>query len=561
LGEREEMTAAAIARLAGVGRAAVSNWRRRYPEFPRPVGGSSTSPTFDRAEVEKWLKASGKADQLATAGQTDTGTQRISEPERSITDLEPGDLLARSMAALLPRETAASRSAEDEDEDESFMDTPEDLPVVLDPACGMATALLAVADRFGDRVRLAGQEINQGYARTARSNLSGNANGAAYEVHAGDSFLDNQLSQYLGKAAAVVCEPPFDSPQWPETELTTDPRWEFGIPAPRDGELAWVQHCYAHLRPRGVAVVAVSRRTCVQPSGEDIRAALVRSGVLRVVIALPQGITSVPGTDICLWILQRPYGEPDHGPVRMIDLSGLGDAADVPREFAAWQRLLGDADPTVSRAVPRLELLDGGTNLLPSRYIEASVQATAGDLATVTERLAHLYTAIGQGLPAFRAPGQQARTSYVTLAELERVGALTIRSRDDTPRHGDVLLRTMDRPPVVATGTSADDKGVAQVMEIDETRLDARFVATFLRADVAALPVANTLGAVSRDDLRRCRIPRMPLAEQRRYGDAFRGLLELDTALRTLADLSGKVIEQTIHGLTTGALAPDCESK
>ena len=101
--------------------------------------------------------------------------------------------------------------------------------------------------------------------------------------------------------------------------------------------------------------------------------------------------------------------------------------------------------------------------------------------------------------------------------------------------------------------------GVAQVMEIDETRLDSHFVATFLRADVAALPVANTLGAVSRDDLRRCRIPRMPLAEQRRYGDAFRGLLELEVALRTLADTSGKVVEQTIHGLATGALAPDRE--
>jgi len=558
-GEREEMTAAAIARLAGVGRAAVSNWRRRYPEFPRPVGGSSTSPTFDRAEVEAWLKATGKADQLATAGQTDTGTQRISEPERSITDLEPGDLLARSMAALLPRETAVGRSAEDEAEPESFMDASEDLPVVLDPACGPATALLAVADRFGDRVKLAGQEISQAYARTARFNLSGNANGAAYEVQVGDSFLDNQLAPYLGKAAAVVCVPPFGSPRWPETELTTDPRWEFGIPAPRDGELAWVQHCYAHLRPRGVAVVAVSQRTCVQHSGEGIRAALVRSGVLRVVIALPAGVTSVPGTDLCLWLLRRPYGEPDHGPVRMIDLSGLGDAADVPREFAAWQRLLGDADPTVSRAVPRLELLDGDANLLPSRHVTASVQATAGDLAKVSERLAHLYTAIGQGLPAFQAPGQRARTSYVTLAELERVGALTIRSRDDTPRRGDVLLRTLGRPPAVATGTSADDKGVAQVMEIDETRLDAYFVATFLRADVAALPVANTLGAVSREDLRRCRIPRMPLAEQRRYGDAFRRLLELDAALRTLADVSGKVIEQTIHGLTSGVLAPDCE--
>ena len=558
------MTAAAIARLAGVGRAAVSNWRRRYPEFPRPVGGSSTSPTFDRAEVEGWLKATGKADQLATAGQTDTGTQRISEPERSITDLEPGDLLARSMVALLPRETAVGRSAEDEVEPESFIDTSEDLPVVLDPACGTATALLAVADRFGDRVRLAGQEINQGYARTARSNLSDSADGAVYEVLDGDSFLDNQLAQYLGKAAAVVCEPPFDSPQWPETELTTDPRWEFGIPAPRDGELAWVQHCYAHLRPRGVAVVAVSRRTCVQQSGERIRGALVRSGVLRAVIALPQGMTSVPGTDLCLWLLRRPYGQPDHGPVQMIDLSGLGDAADVPREFAAWERLLGTpplyhGDPTVSRAVPRLELLDGGANLLPSRYVTDSVQVTAGDLAQVTERLAQLYTAIGQGLGAFQAPGHQVRTSYVTLAELERVGALAIRSRDDTPRRGDVLLRTLNRPPAVATGTSTDDKGVAQVMEIDETRLDAHFVATFLRTDVAALPVANTLGAVSRDDLRRCRIPRMPLVEQRRYGDAFRGLLELEVALRTLADISGKVIEQTIHGLTTGALAPDCE--
>ena len=554
-GEREEMTAAAIARLAGVGRAAVSNWQRRYPAFPKSVGGSPTSPTFDRAEIEAWLKATGKADQLATAGQTDTGTQRISEPERSITDLAPGDLLARSMAALLPRETAVGRSAEDED----FLDAPEDLPVVLDPACGTATALLAVADRFGDQVRLAGQEMNHDNAQTARFNLSGNANGVAYEVHVGDSFLDNQLARYLGKAAAVVCEPPFGSPQWPEAELTTDPRWEFGIPAPRDGELAWVQHCYAHLRPRGVAVVAVSQRTCVQHSGEGIRAALVRSGVLRVVIALPQGMMSVPGTDLCLWLLQRPYGEPDHGPVRMIDLSGLGDGADVPREFAAWQRLLGDADPTVSRAVPRLDLLDRDANLLPSRYVAASVQATAGDLAKVTERLAYLYAAIGQGLPAFQAPGQRARTSFVTLAELERVGALTIRSRDDTPRRGDVLLRTMGRPPAVATGTSADDKGVAQVMEIDETRLNAFFVATFLRADVGALPVANTLGAVSREDLRRCRIPRMPLAEQRRYGDTFRRLLEMDAALRTLADISGKVIEQTIHGLTTGVLAPDCE--
>ncbi|MBW8093551.1 N-6 DNA methylase, partial [Streptomyces hygroscopicus subsp. hygroscopicus] len=54
------MTAAGIARLAGVGRAAVSNWRRRHADFPKPVGGTETSPTFALGDVERWLRAQGK---------------------------------------------------------------------------------------------------------------------------------------------------------------------------------------------------------------------------------------------------------------------------------------------------------------------------------------------------------------------------------------------------------------------------------------------------------------------------------------------------------------------
>ncbi|MGW0533561.1 N-6 DNA methylase [Streptomyces sp. NPDC003032] len=55
-----EVTAAGIARLAGVGRAAVSNWRRRHGDFPKPVGGTETSPSFALADVERWLRAQGK---------------------------------------------------------------------------------------------------------------------------------------------------------------------------------------------------------------------------------------------------------------------------------------------------------------------------------------------------------------------------------------------------------------------------------------------------------------------------------------------------------------------
>jgi SAM-dependent methyltransferase/predicted DNA-binding transcriptional regulator AlpA len=580
---RELITAAAIARLAGVGRAAVSNWRKRYPEFPKPAGGSPNSPTFDRAEVLDWLKKTGKADQLATAGRTDGGTIRTGAPgtsrpktshpdtsfetmlaesfkalpERSIADLLPRDLLARAMVALLPR-SLGSEAAD-----------LAQLPAVIDPACGGALALMAVADRFGARVRLAGQDIDQGAAKIAAFNLSGNSHGAPYEVHAGDSFTDNQLAAYLGKAAAVVCEPPFDRPDWPAVELTTDRRWEFGIPAPRDAELAWLQHCYAHLRPNGVAVVAVPRRSCVQPSGEHIRAALVRSGVLRAVIALPFTMGPPPANDMCLWVLRRPAGRPDRAPVRVIDLSGLADLADVPLEFGAWQQLFASDDPAVSRAVERLELLDEGARLLPSRYLTARGEASAADLAQVTGRLTGIYAAVGRGLPRFAAPKAVGRPVHVTLAELERAGALTVRSRDDTPRVGDVLLRTQGRPPVVAAAVKDSDDdaigrfvevpGIAQVVEIDDSRLDPYFVALFLRSDVAALPVANTLGAVNRDDLRRCRIPRLPLAEQRKYGEAFRRLSELEQALAALSDLSAKVIDQTIYALTAGAVAPDYE--
>ena len=144
----------------------------------------------------------------------------------------------------------------------------------------------------------------------------------------------------------------------------------------------------------------------------------------------------------------------------------------------------------------------------------------------------------------------------MTLGELERNGALTILSREATPRAGDLLFRTLGRDPVVATGTPDDDRGVAQVVEIDPARLDPHFVALYVRADAHSVPVANTHGALSRDDLRRCRIPRLPLRDQQAYGVAYRRLADTKDALLALATASGRVVDQNIHGLVTGALDP-----
>lgn len=80
-----EVTAAGIARLAGVGRAAVSNWRRRHADFPKPVGGTETSPSFALADVESWLRDQGKLAEVPLRERV--WQQLVGHPEGPVTAL------------------------------------------------------------------------------------------------------------------------------------------------------------------------------------------------------------------------------------------------------------------------------------------------------------------------------------------------------------------------------------------------------------------------------------------------------------------------------------------
>ena len=46
-----------IARLAGVQRSAVANWRDRHDSFPKPVPVAGAGPVFERDAVLAWLEA------------------------------------------------------------------------------------------------------------------------------------------------------------------------------------------------------------------------------------------------------------------------------------------------------------------------------------------------------------------------------------------------------------------------------------------------------------------------------------------------------------------------
>jgi type I restriction enzyme M protein len=49
------LTLTEIARLAGVNRSAVANWRDRHADFPKPISAPASGPLYDRAEIKAWL--------------------------------------------------------------------------------------------------------------------------------------------------------------------------------------------------------------------------------------------------------------------------------------------------------------------------------------------------------------------------------------------------------------------------------------------------------------------------------------------------------------------------
>jgi hypothetical protein len=99
------VTAAEIARIANVGRAAVSNWRRRHEDFPRPVGGTPSSPAFALLAVEEWLRANGKIAELTSE---DRLWQRLRAGAATGSDL--ADILVAVGLALLPGGVDAARA-------------------------------------------------------------------------------------------------------------------------------------------------------------------------------------------------------------------------------------------------------------------------------------------------------------------------------------------------------------------------------------------------------------------------------------------------------------------
>ncbi|NKZ02862.1 N-6 DNA methylase [Actinomadura latina] len=611
------VSAADIARLSGFGRAAVSNWRRRYEDFPRPVGGTANSPLFALADVETWLAGQGKPLTL-------TPEERLWQLLRATTDdLGLGgvvgdlgvDVYLGERAAVAPASlVAAARELRERGGAATFeylvrrlveaharriVPTPERTArlmarlvqvkgrAVYDPACGLGDLLLAAQN--GGAARLAGQDREPYGADITRTRLRlngdgrGGGGGEGVRVVTGDSLGADGFSGERSDVA--LCDPPFGDRAWGYEELTGDPRWIHGLPPRGEPELAWVQHVLWHLRPGGEAAVLMPPAAAHRRSGRRVRAGLLRTGTLRAVLELPAGAAAGSPAAPHLWLLRRPDGaEPVPGHVFFLDASGELDDAVVE----CWAGFLRGDGPGAGRAVPVIDLLDDAVDLTPARLLRggADVRAEFEEAhGRLRERLAEV-NALVDGLAPL---GEAAKHTMTTLAELIQngtadllhpplkmelgTGEIPVLTGKDIMlgrgpsartaaapgllllRPGDVAVAQSGRQvhPRVVETGGAAAGPQVQVFRADETRIDPYFLACYLHA----AGLAGAASTSSRADLRRTPIPRLPIEEQRAHGAAHRRLVKLSAALRELADAGDAAVALGIEGLGGGGLRPD----
>ncbi|MEV0179012.1 N-6 DNA methylase [Streptomyces sp. NPDC050625] len=482
---------AEIARIAGVGRAAVSNWRRRHDSFPTRIGGTDVSPQFSLAEVEQWLRDNGKLKDIGgkellwprfeiLGSRNESGlavaeaARRMRSPRARIThpELSPQARELVAEAAKLGRAEGPRDTFEFllqrwlETHVRQLSTTPPPLATlmtrialtvrlgpqdggltVFDPACGTGHLAAAAAQEYdGPGLELLACERDPALAALASTRLDYVADDRDIRtrIAASDALRDDPFTG--AKADIALCNPPFNERDWGYEELATDQRWAHGLPPRTEPELAWVQHLLSHLKPGGVAVVVLPPAVASRKAGRRIRGSLLRTGALRAVVSLPPGSAQPHSVSLQLWVLRAaadgPAGPPPSQDALLVDATGFarsGTREPSPDWDALGSFVLtalatldhpGQEPPQSAVRVPLLDLLDDEVDVTPGRYTASASEPSPKELSKNWSEFGALLTELADQAQHLFVLDVETGTQQTTttVGDLVKAGALTLRA-------------------------------------------------------------------------------------------------------------------------------------
>lgn len=471
-----------IADLAGVSRAAVSNWRKRMSDFPEPAGGNASKPLFAASDIAAWLathpekRKSDAAGHRAKAWESrlwgvanlfrgrvavhefgelflqtavDLAEGRPSYPsqhvdQRSVDELRyalesiPREELPAAIDGLLERTSRALGKAAGENgfvgsrTSTLLASLASDIRggTLYDPACGIGVALLQALDMGSRPDLVVGHEINPAAAEIARGRAA--LRGVDLKLRVAD-VLDGDPDPDL-RADVIIAEPPYGLRV--DREITMlDPRLRFGIPPRSSGDSFWLQHVAAHLAPGGVGYVLTSPGMLFRSGAEaGIRRNLLLGGFVRAVVALTGRM--LPQTSIApvLWVLGAPDPS-SRGEVLLIDASKVEAPEDEVAEWLVNEAWLVNVP---HERVSIDELATGNSDLSPARWIlpnDIDSTQIVADFDRARAQLLNASTTLPSAVTHMEPPLVAGEPPVLTVAELVEAGAIEV-SPARRPRPG-----------------------------------------------------------------------------------------------------------------------------
>jgi type I restriction enzyme M protein len=255
---------------------------------------------------------------------------------------------------------------------------------LYDPTCGSGSLLLKAADEAPNGISVYGQEMDNATAALAKMNMILHDNATA-EIWHDNTLVRPHFKQKDGSLKTfdfIVANPPFSSKNWSNGFSPAQDeygRFEDGVPPPKNGDFAFLQHIIRSLKSTGRAAVILPHGVLFRGNAEAaIRKNLIRKGYIKGIIGLPANLFYGTGIPACIVVIDKNNAVSRSGIFMMDASKGFRKdgnknrlrAQDIHKIVDAFNRQAELSK--YSRMVPMVEIEANDFNLNIPRYIDSS---------------------------------------------------------------------------------------------------------------------------------------------------------------------------------------------